>query len=114
MAAYRALWRKLGHAHWFAYAARYALARVDRRIYRATNGRITMTGPPVFDCLLLTTTGRRSGRPRTTPLIYVAEDDRLAITTENFGMRDRPAAWRLNVEADPNVTVQIGADVRFW
>jgi deazaflavin-dependent oxidoreductase (nitroreductase family) len=111
MAAYRTFWRRVGHARWFAYSVRYALSGVDRRIYRASRGRMSMAGPPLFDWLLLTTTGRRSGRPRTTPLVYVADADRLVITSENFGMAGRPAAWRLNLEADPRVTAQLGGDL---
>ena len=112
MRRYKALWRRLGHARWFAYAVRYAGARVDRRIYRLSRGRVSLAGPPLFPWLLLTTTGRRSGKPRTTPLVYAADGARVIITTENFGMAGRPAAWRLNLEAHPEALVQIGGERR--
>jgi deazaflavin-dependent oxidoreductase (nitroreductase family) len=60
--------------------------------------------------MLLTTTGRRSGRPRTTPVMYVRDGDRFVISSENFGQR-RPAAWPGNLVADPRATVQAGRKV---
>jgi F420H(2)-dependent quinone reductase len=109
MRRYKDLWRGLGHARWFAYAVRYAGAHVDRVLYRRWHGRVSIAGPALFDWLLLTTTGRRSGRPRTTPVVYVRDGARVVITTEDFGMAGRPAAWRLNLDACPEATVQIGA-----
>jgi deazaflavin-dependent oxidoreductase (nitroreductase family) len=44
-------------------------------------------------------------------VIYVQEDDRLVVSSEDFGQA-RPAAWPLNLDADPRVTVQLGAAVR--
>jgi deazaflavin-dependent oxidoreductase (nitroreductase family) len=111
MSAYKQFWRRLGHARWFAFAVRYALAGVDRRLYRLSRGRVSVAGPPLFSWMLLTTTGRRSGQPRTTPLIYIRDGDRLVVTSENFGMAERPAGWRLNLQANPDVTVEIGGTV---
>ena len=48
--------------------------------------------------MLLTTTGRRSGRVRTTPVMYVRDGERLVVSSENFG-QERPAAWPLNLRA---------------
>jgi deazaflavin-dependent oxidoreductase (nitroreductase family) len=107
MSVYLRFWRRLGHARWFAYLVRYVLSGLDRRLYRLSRGRVAITGPPLFSWLLLTTTGRRSGQPRTTPLIYVRDGDRLVVTSENFGMAKRPAGWRLNLLAHPDVTVEI-------
>jgi len=60
-----------------------------------------MAGLPV---LVLTTTGRRTGRPRETFLIAVPVDDTLALLGTNFGQADTPA-WVLNLEAQPRATV---------
>jgi deazaflavin-dependent oxidoreductase (nitroreductase family) len=61
--------------------------------------------------LLLTTTGRRSGEPRTLPLIYGRSgDDYLVVASK--GGADQPPAWYLNLQADPDVEVQVG-DERF-
>jgi F420H(2)-dependent quinone reductase len=57
--------------------------------------------------LLLTTTGRRSGEPRTNALIYIKDDERLVVVASNGGS-DHPPAWLLNLQAHPDVRVQIG------
>jgi deazaflavin-dependent oxidoreductase (nitroreductase family) len=59
--------------------------------------------------LLLTTTGRKSGEPRTTPLIYRQHDDAYTIIASNGGS-DEPPLWFRNLEADPNVEVQVLGD----
>ena len=76
-------------------------------LYRKTGGRIGgkfLNGAPV---LLLTTTGRKSGQPRTTPLLYLADGDRVIVVASKGGLPTNPL-WYLNLKADPNVTVQIG------
>jgi deazaflavin-dependent oxidoreductase (nitroreductase family) len=60
--------------------------------------------------MLLTTTGRRTGNARTTPVMYVPDGDRFVISSENFGQQ-RPAAWPLNLAAEPRATVQVGRAV---
>jgi deazaflavin-dependent oxidoreductase (nitroreductase family) len=59
--------------------------------------------------LILTTTGRRSGEPRPTPLIYQRHRDALLVVASNGGS-DEPPAWYRNLEADPEVQVQVKAD----
>lgn len=59
--------------------------------------------------LLLTTTGRRSGQERTTPLIYQQEGDAYLVVASNGGA-DEPPAWYLNLQADPEVEVQVKGD----
>jgi deazaflavin-dependent oxidoreductase (nitroreductase family) len=61
--------------------------------------------------LLLTTTGRRSGEERTTPLIYQPDGDRYVIVASQGGADEHPA-WYLNLSADSNVEVQV-KDERF-
>ena len=56
--------------------------------------------------LLLTTTGRKSGERRTTPLIYGRNDGNVMVVA-SMGGSDAPPAWYLNLEADPEVDVQI-------
>lgn len=57
--------------------------------------------------LLLTTTGRRSAESRTCALIYVRDGERLVVVASNGGS-DRPPSWLLNLQAHPDVGVQIG------
>ena len=60
--------------------------------------------------LLLTTTGRRSGEPRTSPLIYAPHDDDAYTVVASRGGTDEPPAWYLNLVADPEVEVQVKGD----
>ncbi len=73
--------------------------------YRITKGRLfgNFRGAPV---LLLTTVGRKSGKRRTTPVLYVSEGNRLAIVASNGG-RDRHPSWWQNLKANPNAEVQV-------
>ena len=59
--------------------------------------------------LILTTTGRRSGEPRPTPLIYQRHGNGFLVVASNGGA-DEPPAWYRNLEADPDVQVQVMAD----
>ena len=56
--------------------------------------------------LLLTTVGRKTGKIRTTPLLYMKDGDRIAIVASNAG-RDREPSWWSNLRADPHAKVQI-------
>lgn len=78
---------------------------VDR--YRATDGAEghDWSGTTV---LLLTTTGRRTGEPRTTPLIYQRHGDAYLVVASNGG--GAPPGWLLNLQADPRASVQVKAD----
>ena len=75
-------------------------------LYRWTGGRIGGRAGP-GRVLLLTTTGRHSGQPRTVPVNYFQDGDDLFIVASNSGS-DHPPAWYLNLSADPQVTVQRG------
>jgi deazaflavin-dependent oxidoreductase (nitroreductase family) len=57
--------------------------------------------------LVLTTRGRRSGRLRSTPVAYVWDGERFVVTAANAGL-DRPPAWWLNLEADPDAEIEVG------
>ncbi len=75
-------------------------------IYRLTGGRIggKIAGAPV---LLLTATGRKSGQPRTAPVLYLADGDRQIVIGSNAGHKNEPA-WSLNLKANPEAEVEIG------
>lgn len=57
--------------------------------------------------LLLTTTGRKSGLPRSNPLMYVERDGSFWVMGSNFGQDHHPA-WTSNLLAEPSATVQVG------
>ncbi len=81
------------------------LSPLDTVAQRLTGGRHTLPhlvmGLPVLD---LTTTGRRSGAPRTTHLIAIPLADDLALLGTNFG-QPRTPAWVLNLEAEPDAVL---------
>jgi deazaflavin-dependent oxidoreductase (nitroreductase family) len=84
---------------------------VNRRIveeYRANAGQVAGMGGP-SRMLLLTTRGARSGQPRTAPMMYLTDGDRLVVYASNAGA-PRPPGWYLNVVAHPDVTVEVGGD----
>jgi deazaflavin-dependent oxidoreductase (nitroreductase family) len=59
------------------------------------------------DLLLLTTTGRKSGKQHTTPIVYTRDGDRLLVYASKAGAPKHPD-WYLNLEADPHVVVEVG------
>ncbi|MCG8590776.1 MAG: nitroreductase family deazaflavin-dependent oxidoreductase [Proteobacteria bacterium] len=65
-------------------------------------------GPGVVPTLLLTTTGRKSGKPKLLPLIYGKTDGGYAIVASKGGAPEHPA-WYLNLTAQPEVAVQVEA-----
>ena len=60
--------------------------------------------------LLLTTTGRKSGLRRRTALIYGVDDAAYVVVASKGGAPDHPA-WFLNLQANPDVELQVGAEV---
>jgi deazaflavin-dependent oxidoreductase (nitroreductase family) len=75
------------------------------RVYRETGGKrgYEWRGATI---LLLTTTGRNSGEPRTTPLIYRDDGDRWVVVASKGGAPAHPS-WYKNLEADPDATIQV-------
>jgi deazaflavin-dependent oxidoreductase (nitroreductase family) len=84
------------------------LSKTHLAVYRLSRGRFLsrVAGMPV---LLLTTTGRRSGRARTTPLTFFRDGADLVVIASNGGA-DRPPDWSLNLQQNPVAVVEIGAD----
>ena len=83
-----------------------ALSRIHARVYRISGGHLLdrLAGMPV---LLLTTTGRRAGKPRTATLTYFRDGGELVVIG-SFGGSDLPPAWWLNLQRDPQASVLIG------
>jgi F420H(2)-dependent quinone reductase len=82
------------------------LLRLHQAVYERSDGRVGhgIVGVP---CLLLRTTGRRTGRNRTSALVYARDRDDYVVVA-SLGGSDRPPAWLHNVQAEPAVDVQVG------
>lgn len=87
-----------------------AIGKLNVPVYRATGGRLfgRVGRAPV---LLLTTTGRKSGQPRTAPVLYLRDGERLIVIGSNAG-NERPPAWALNLVANPDAEVEVGRERR--
>src|SRR5688572_31019135 len=83
----------------FAQSIVRGFGKLHVAFFRAVGGRGSSS------TLLLTTTGRKSGRPIAVPLFYAAEGDRLYIVA-SFGGNDEPPGWYRNLLANPAVEVE--------
>jgi len=116
MMAYRRLLIWLGRFRWFSWLTYTFIVPLDRFLYSRSGGRVSVAHiglerPAALPTLLLTTTGRKSGQPRTTPVVYVEDGDRLVVMASNFGREHHPA-WSGNLMANPNAKVRIRARER--
>ncbi len=102
------LWARISMASpdWMVRAA----GKLNVPLYRISGGRLggRIAKAPV---LLLTTTGRRSGKVRTTPVLYLADAERLVVIGSNAG-NERAPAWALNLVDGPEAEVEIGNERR--
>jgi deazaflavin-dependent oxidoreductase (nitroreductase family) len=81
------------------------LPRANVLVYRLSKGRLgsEIQGVPV---LILHTVGRKSGKPRETPLFYLPDGDDYVVVGSRGGS-EAPPAWWLNLKAAPETTVEI-------
>jgi len=82
------------------------VSRVHVALYRASGGRIGGRFK-VAPVLLLTTTGRKTGKRRTTPLLYGEDAGRYVIVASVGGAPKHPS-WYLNLSGNPDATIQVG------
>ena len=91
-----------------AWVFAHVLHRLDLGVHRRTSGRETLvhavSGLPI---VLLTTTGARTGEPRTWPLCGLRDGARTVVVASNFG-RDHHPAWYHNLRAHPRATLTVG------
>lgn len=76
--------------------------------FRANAGRVggNFEGAPM---VIITTTGAKSGQPRTIPLVYLPDSDRVVIFASKAGAPTNPD-WYHNIVANPNLTVEVGSE----
>lgn len=86
--------------------------RMHRRIYRLTGGRVggqLDSASGVRPILLLETTGHKTGRTRSTPLVYLRDGETWVVAASNAG-RGADPSWVFNLRADPHAKITIGRD----
>jgi deazaflavin-dependent oxidoreductase (nitroreductase family) len=98
----------MGHKRWFAALGR-RFVPLDRWMLSHTKRRWNVADRHELPSLLLTTTGRRSGQPRTQPLLYMTDGDRIVVLGSNWGQQHHPA-WSGNLLANPDATVALGGE----
>ncbi len=87
-------------------ALRRFTSGANMSLYHLTGGAVggKMGGRPI---LLLTTIGRKSGKERVTPLLYLPEGDHFIVIASNWGEANHPMWW-LNLQANPRAKIQVG------
>ena len=90
-------------SRWFAKVGPPVVPHIDRLLNRAFGGRVLMSSM-MLPCAVVTTTGRKSGLPRESPLATVPLDGALYVVGSNFGRPQHPA-WSWNLLADPAAQV---------
>jgi F420H(2)-dependent quinone reductase len=96
--------RRVGSTRFGVLLIGRVVSPLQRSLYRVTKGRVSLTGRA--PALLLTTTGRRSGRSRTVPLFYVRDGADFVVCNVNPGF-ERPNPWTLNLSANERATVEL-------
>lgn len=104
MNLYQSSMRRLSRTAWFRKLLSRVLTPLDMRL---RNTRFAPSNFGVdFPLCYLTSSGRRSGKPRTVPLLYVRTDDGPAVVATNFGTEHHPG-WSYNLDADPAAVLEI-------
>ena len=83
-----------------------AISGVHRALFKASGGKLLKKGAGM-PVLVLTTTGRKSGQPRSTMLTSPLQFDGKVVIVASRGGDDRNPDWFLNLEANPGVEVEM-------
>src|SRR5829696_4315935 len=88
------------------------LHHLDRLVFRLTKERHTFStlasGLPV---VMLTTTGAKSGKQRTSPVLGIPDGERIALVASNWGQHRHPG-WYHNLRANPRASISVGGVTR--
>jgi deazaflavin-dependent oxidoreductase (nitroreductase family) len=104
-----AVLRRLGATRTGVWIIKHVISPLDHQLYQRTGGQRVALGKPLGPLLLLTTTGRRTGKEHTTPVYYLRDGNRLVLCNVNPGF-EHPNPWTLNLRANPLARVQIGSE----
>ncbi len=95
----------LGASRLAVWAIKHLVAPAHLWLYRRTGGRMLS-----HDIALLTTTGRKTKQPRTTPVFFLRDSDRFVVCNVK-PVAEHTNPWVLNLRANPTATVQVNSDV---
>jgi deazaflavin-dependent oxidoreductase (nitroreductase family) len=88
--------------------------RMDQFFIRITGGRWTLSGALTgWLVVVLTTTGAKSGRPRSVPLVGIPDKDRVVLIASNYGRVYYPA-WYHNLKANPRAELSVHGQTRAY
>jgi len=96
-------WKFLGESSFYR-----NVGKLHTRLYRMSGGRLGHKAGGILN-LLLTTTGRRTGQPRTCPVAYFRDGGRFILIASNGGNEKHPV-WYLNLVAEPRATIDAGPE----
>ena len=102
-------WQRSGQAVAWSRPGAWLFSRtfptMDRTLYKLSQGRVTVSSSIAgLPLVMLTTTGAKSGQPRTVPLIGIPDSDDIVLIASNWGGASHPS-WYYNLRAYPEVTV---------
>lgn len=105
---FRKLARDLSATVPVSWVLSHTLHRVDKLVFRFTDGKRTFsslfTGLPV---IMLTTTGAKSGKVRTVPVLGLPDGEKLVAFASGYGENAKRPAWYYNLHADPEARVSV-------
>lgn len=81
------------------------MSRINTWIFKASGGKLGNKFLRGAEVGILTTTGRKSGEPRDSPLLFLQEGKRIVLVASQGGRATNPM-WYLNLKADPNISFQ--------
>ncbi len=85
---------------WVSAVLARVLFRLDKFLFRLTRGRFVITRFAGLPIIQLTTTGAKSRKPRTMPLVGIPDGEKFALIASNFGQKHNPG-WYYNLKANP-------------
>lgn len=94
---------------WGRNLSRAIYTPVDKLVYKITRGRRGLS--PAGSVLVLTTIGRKTGRRRQVPVLYLTDGPNLWVVASNYGAEKHPA-WSANLLANPDASVIVRGEER--
>ncbi len=106
--------QRIAARSWLSWLLARTLYRVDAPLLLISQGRISLAGLIAgLPVIMLTTTGAKTGKPRTTPLVGIVDGEQLVLVASYYGSAHHPA-WYHNLRAQPDAAVTVGGQTRTY